>query len=195
MRVRKSVPEGYKTGSYSAFTLFSDEVPAIKEQPKSTVSGNGTPVRTRPRARELTPFCGILKVGGLAQQNWGIYDNNLSGAAIEEDEQDDDYMPALSQGSTISNDSISSLSMPGERKRRLEFDDEGESEEDQAPSEMERVMLRLGERAIAIPRRKKVGKMGGVVVVGQENGGVDVDFEEADFLDYGLMDDSEMGGV
>jgi hypothetical protein len=184
MRVRKSVPEGYKTGSYSGFTLFSDDAPVVKAE----VHHN--PQRNRPRARELTPFCGILKVGGMAQQQWGIYNPGGNQDAMVEEEEDD-YMPALSQGSTISNDSAS---MPGERKRRMDFDDADESEE-QGEDARERVILRLGERAIAVPRRKKVGKVGGVAIMGQENAGGDFDFADADFLDYGLMGDAEMGGV
>jgi hypothetical protein len=190
MRVRKSVPEGYKTGSYSAFTLFSDDAPVVK------VEAPHSPHRNRPRARELTPFCGILKVGGMAQQQWGIYTQGENqDVMVEEDE--DDYMPALSQESTISSESVSTL---GERKRRMDFDDEDEDEdedqgEEQGEDARERVMLRLGERAIAVPRRKKGGKAGGVAIMGQENVGGDFDFGEADFLDYGLMGDSEMGGV
>jgi hypothetical protein len=67
MRIRKSVPEGYKTGSYSAFSLWSDNdaakttmaahSPALVRAPSSTTS-----------QRELLPFCGINKVGGLSSQ-------------------------------------------------------------------------------------------------------------------------------
>lgn len=68
MRVRKSVPEGYKTGSYSAFSLWSDNdavnmknmatpPPSLFRAPSSTSS-----------QRELMPFCGINKVGGLSSQ-------------------------------------------------------------------------------------------------------------------------------
>ncbi|KKY35761.1 putative ribonucleotide reductase inhibitor [Diaporthe ampelina] len=68
MRVRKSVPEGYKTGSYSAFSLWSDNdatnmknmatpPPALVRAPSSATG-----------QRELLPFCGINKVGGLSSQ-------------------------------------------------------------------------------------------------------------------------------
>ncbi|TVY54961.1 hypothetical protein LSUE1_G009130 [Lachnellula suecica] len=85
MRVRKSVPEGYKVGAYSAFTLFSDNT-----SPPASPASKGT--RGRPRARELTPWCGVLKVGGLGQQQWGIY------APGQQDDEEDDC-PVLSQGS------------------------------------------------------------------------------------------------
>ncbi len=64
MRVRKAIPEGYKTGStYSAFTLWDDNtntnpIPAIT----SRTSGYASTMR------ELEPFCGLNKVGGLAFQ-------------------------------------------------------------------------------------------------------------------------------
>ncbi|KAM7209745.1 putative ribonucleotide reductase [Naviculisporaceae sp. PSN 640] len=78
MRVRKSVPEGYKTGTYSGFSLWSDTdsnggtnradarpVPAVPD-----MGGNRelTPFCGDYKGRELTPFCGIHKVGGLAVQ-------------------------------------------------------------------------------------------------------------------------------
>jgi len=77
----------------------------------------------------------------------------------------------------------------------MEFDDE--PPEDQRDISKERMnAVGVGERAIAVPRRKKVGvKVGGVIGLGQENADVDFDFGEADFLDYRLMEDSDMGGV
>jgi hypothetical protein len=178
MRVRKSVPEGYKTGSYSAFTLFSDTPPVQEVKSPQRVG-------TRPRARELTPFCGILKVGGMAQQQWGIYDSGNRVLEGEEDADDEDDLPVLSQGSTVSNSSTASVG-GGANKRRFDLDDEGEDEG--------KAVYGLGGRAIAVPRRmKKVQEK--VRVVGQENVG-DVDFEDAEFLDYGLTGrDEEMSGV
>lgn len=181
MRVRKSVPEGYKTGSYSAFTLFADDAPAIH---KST-----TPVKSQARARELTPFCGILKVGGLAQQQQYSGGFDMAGDSFGVDEEEEDDMPALSQSSTVSNDSAV---LCGERKRRGAFDeDDDDGEEDEKVSSWG-----LGTRLIAVPRRKKgAEKVGGVKILDQENVTGDVDFGEADFLDYSSMGDSEMGGV
>ncbi|POS76732.1 hypothetical protein DHEL01_v204866 [Diaporthe helianthi] len=68
MRVRKSVPEGYKTGSYSAFSLWSDNDAA-----KMNHTATPPPVLLRAPSsatsqRELLPFCGINKVGGLSSQ-------------------------------------------------------------------------------------------------------------------------------
>ncbi|KAE8449045.1 hypothetical protein EG329_008633 [Mollisiaceae sp. DMI_Dod_QoI] len=195
MRVRKSVPEGYKTGTYSAFQLFSDPSTTPPIHNENTSANGTTKPRTRPRAgaRELTPFCGILKVGGMAQQQWGIY-NSGSASAVEEDSDHD--MPFLSsQGSTISDVSVDT---PNGHKRRF-FEGEDEVLEDIAGSGGRA----LGERVLAVPRRKKwTGKVPDPVrIVGQENLGFsvrdvgeDVDFEEAEFLDYGLVGEVEMSG-
>jgi len=61
MRVRKSVPEGYKVdpGSYSAFALWSDDTSPVAATPNAPIHAS---------TRELSPFCGIHKVGGLAVQ-------------------------------------------------------------------------------------------------------------------------------
>ncbi|KAI1077532.1 ribonucleotide reductase inhibitor-domain-containing protein [Whalleya microplaca] len=62
MRVRKSVPEGYKTGNLDgAFALWDDD----------TDTSMGVEGRSRanavsaPGPRELLPFCGLHRVGGL----------------------------------------------------------------------------------------------------------------------------------
>ena len=199
MRVRKSVPEGYKTGSsYSSFALFSDP---STNTPHSQTSSPSIKKGTRPRARELTPFCGILKVGGMAQQAWGVYNPSPHAQEFEESqvlvEDDDDDCPALSQGSTISSSSIDTpvenypifgQLNPGNKRRFSEEDEE--------------VMMHhpgFGDRIIAKPRRKRNdsnGKFGtghiSAFGLGQENKG---DFEEAEFLDYGLAREVEMSDV
>lgn len=72
-------------------------------------------VRNRPRARELTPWCGIMKIGGLGVQDMGGEDG------------EEDVCPALSQGSTISNLSAAGSEYAAGNKRR--FEDEEEEEE------------------------------------------------------------------
>lgn len=182
MRVRKSVPEGYKTGSYSAFTLFSDPAPARLAPAQEQKIRRAGP---RPRANELAPFCGIMKVGGMAQQPaWDVYDPG-NDSAIEED--DDEGVPALSQGSTNSDMSVVSR---GSSKRRFGLD-----AEDEAWGQRDTVAI-SGRRIIPVPRRKGMARLSGAMqIVGQENLDADVDFGEADFLDYGLVDEIQMGGV
>ncbi|KAL1865880.1 hypothetical protein Daus18300_006992 [Diaporthe australafricana] len=69
MRVRKSVPEGYKTGSYSAFSLWSDsDSAAMKNTTTTTTPGSAQVPPSGTGQRELLPFCGINKVGGLSSQ-------------------------------------------------------------------------------------------------------------------------------
>jgi len=109
---------------------------------------------------------------------------------VTEDEEEY-YVPSLSQGSTISNDSVAT---PGGRKRRIDFD--VQPPEEQLETSTERVnVLGLGERTMAVPRRRKAAiKIGSAVEMGQENDDVDLDFGEADFLDY-EFGDSSMSGV
>jgi len=195
MRIRKSVPEGYKTGEkYSAFKLFCDPAsppllpsatPSIpyarsRSNPefgeKRTVSGG------RPRARELEPFCGINKIGGLLDQShW----NAQYGGGRDEDLEGDGDVPFLSsQGSTISDVSVQSVVGNGGNKRTWE-------EEDNTFVLPE--TMGFGQRPMAIPRRMKNKEKMGVEILGQENS--DMDFGEAEFLDYELVGEIEMGGV
>lgn len=179
MRVRKSVPEGYKTSShlYSPFFAQNENLNA----PASIVAPVlAAPVaKTRPRAgaRELTPFCGILKVGGMAQQAW----DGDEGIYSDKEMEDEEEVPALSsQGSTIS--SFSTGTSVREKRRFLE------AEEDVMVSFGDRS---VGERVLAVPRRRggkgtAKGEQNIVVVEG--------DFQEADFLDYGLVGEVEMSG-
>lgn len=175
------MPEGYKTGAvYSAFTLFSDS----PVQAEVMVKGNS---KGRPRARELTPFCGVLRVGGLAQQNFG--------------EEEEEWMPGLSQGSTVSNDSDGFYEEGSGNKRRFV--------EDEVEGDVSLGLAGFGEeRVFAVPRKRKMGGLGverdgGKIGCGQENEnvvrsfafGVEGDFEEAEFLDYGCLGEVEMGGV
>jgi hypothetical protein len=207
MRIRKSVPEGYKTGSpYSGFSLFSDSTSPSQNQMAPSVQSQEKPrPKTRPRAgaRELTPFCGLLKVGGISQQQWGIYtpshNNGRDPYAAEEgfadgedgEMEDEGGLPWLSsQGSTISSSSDVVRTPSGGNKRRF-FEDE----ETDAGNSGQIQGTALEERVLAVPRRRKWA--GKVVAGGQENVGIvgeDVDFEEAGFLDYGLAEEVEMGG-
>jgi len=145
----------------------------------------------------------------MSQQQWGIYSAGSNGgredpylreeefADGENEEMDDgDGVPFLSsQGSTISSSSVD-LGAPVGNKRRF-FEDE---EEEEVAGEGAGIWRGggLGERVLAVPRRKKwVGHGKGVNGGGQENVGIlgqDVDFEEADFLDYRLVEEVEMGG-
>ncbi|RDW61334.1 hypothetical protein BP5796_11226 [Coleophoma crateriformis] len=168
MRIRKSVPEGYKTGSdYSAFTLFSDPA-APQTRPGLESRSVSTPSMGRARARELTPWCGILKVGGMAQQMM---------------DEDEDEVPFFSsQESTASNASVVSREGMGSKRRFFE-----EEEEEEDAEEMQVVM---GQRVMAHPRRRKMHSAFKSSALGQEN--ESMDFGEADFLDYSVMEEVDM---
>jgi hypothetical protein len=192
MRVRKSVPEGYK--NQSAFAVYSDSAPATPmeqqraEERLGGSSGNLNVVKSnRPRARELTPWCGIHKIGGMAQQT-----QSPEGQSPD-DWMLNDYVPSLSQSSTISSSSVSSS---GERKRRMDFDEE---DREDSPFEFDFTPRTLGsafigDRVMAVPRKHKNVKTS-VAIVGQENMNADIDFEDAAFLDYSLLGEVEMSGV
>ncbi|KAI1150953.1 ribonucleotide reductase inhibitor-domain-containing protein [Nemania diffusa] len=143
MRIRKSVPEGYKTGDYNAFALW-DESDA-----NSAIDIMGEGQRSRANAfsspRELLPFCGIHKVGGLDTQPEGHHRTPAtfdfragtsatpvypSGYGVRRTGEDDD-MPGLtsSQDSIESNASNISLRSGASRartKKRIFVEDEDE---------------------------------------------------------------------
>ncbi|KAK3330583.1 ribonucleotide reductase inhibitor-domain-containing protein [Apodospora peruviana] len=122
MRVRKSVPEGYKTGTaYSGFSLWSDSDTSSNRNNNlsPTTGGSGA-------SRELTPFCGIHKVGGLAvqqsQTTTDSYDNAVAFKFTSADDDDDlvpmlDDVPSLtsSQESAVSRTSNSSATLSAMR--------------------------------------------------------------------------------
>lgn len=173
MRVRKSVPEGYKTGGYSAFGLFADNAPVIaKKAPVQSARADAgrSAGQVRGGKKELTPFCGMLKVGGLAQQDsW--YAGYGDGEDDDEEELDVDDVPFLSsQGSTVSNVSVDG----GVLKRSYQEDEDEDEEHDQV-----RILGGgLVGRPLAMPRSKKA-------VLPYSGGPSRVDdFEEAEFLDF-----------
>jgi hypothetical protein len=68
MRIRKAVPEGYKTHNTAAvFSMDDARRPAIGGSGGGGGGGRGGPSARR----ELVPFCGLHKVGGLrVQERW-----------------------------------------------------------------------------------------------------------------------------
>ncbi|KAH6885336.1 ribonucleotide reductase inhibitor-domain-containing protein [Thelonectria olida] len=171
MRVRKSVPEGYKTTGPSAFKLWTDN------SPLPTTTSTTTRAPTKANSRELLPFCGINKVGGLATQ-----------PEFEQDEIDElDWVPALDSipELTMSQESADSVgsSLDSSRKRIFnEEDDEVNDRREATPGNLSPGSLG-NVRVMAIPhsRSKKHIPFKGA---GQENMAVDSDFPDAEFLVY-----------
>ncbi|KAH8750191.1 ribonucleotide reductase inhibitor-domain-containing protein [Diaporthe sp. PMI_573] len=211
MRVRKSVPEGYKTGSYNAFSLWSDNDATTKL--KDMAGPAPAPARAPPSAssqQELLPFCGINKVGGLSSQPGSARDApaipvpRLQLGSIPSI----DDVPSLtsSQGSIDSNSSQPALTIntasTASRKKRVYSEDE-DSDTPSVTGSLQvpggpwmdgevspRSLVPVGwdntnTRVMAIPKKGRGAAMPlRLDQLGQENMAVDGDFQEADFLDY-----------
>ncbi|KPM34239.1 hypothetical protein AK830_g12333 [Neonectria ditissima] len=172
MRVRKSVPEGYKTVGPSAFKIWTDDAPL------STPSTVRPP--TKASSRELLPFCGINRVGGLDTQPDFEYDefDNVPGL---------DAIPELTMSQESTGDADSYL----EASRKRIFDDDNADNESREASPGTLTPGGSGPaRAIAVPH-SRVNKTFTFRSIGQDNKATDSDFEEADFLVYGA--DRDMG--
>lgn len=200
MRVRKSVPEGYKTGSpYSGFKLWSD---ADTVSPLLTARKALAPTSAQ---RELLPFCGIHSIGGLSYQptrdedeDADYYSRNMFLLAEEDDDVPslDDVPGLTSSQETVDSNPPSVAGSQAGRKRF--FDDAGEDEPRQwtdhaAWTEGDvspRSLTPVGwgnARPIAVPRklaqRKAAAAAAAAVASGYEQENVTMqDFEEADFL-------------
>ncbi|KAI0125132.1 ribonucleotide reductase inhibitor-domain-containing protein [Xylariales sp. AK1849] len=210
MRVRKAVPEGYKTGSYSAFALWDESsnatMPTEAGPPRATAFS--TP-------KELLPFCGIHKVGGLDTQGSSTSNSEPTASTYPSflnisyaNNMDDVPGLTLSQESTNSNDSTSSGITGARTRKRFFAEDEDEPSETLGgpfiPSWQDgevspRSLAPVGwgnSRVLAVPRKGTLrGKLRGTCVseaLGQENAmAVDEDFEEAPFLDRGFEAEME----
>ncbi|KAK0730007.1 ribonucleotide reductase inhibitor-domain-containing protein [Lasiosphaeris hirsuta] len=214
MRVRKAVPEGYKTGTYSGFSLWTDN-PDVSVPVAATYTAPGAG-----GGRELVPFCGIHKIGGLAVQ---------PGVANSDVMSDHYPMPGLtsSQDSIVSTSSTTSATeamMTSAAANRKRYYVAEEEEKDGAGANTLRIphggLMRNrddwldGEisprslapagwesvRVLAVPKPRRRGSAqkasnippasGSLAELGQENMALD-DFEEAPFLDYGMDRDMD----
>lgn len=134
--------------------------------------------------RELTPFCGLLKVGGMSQQ-WGIYEPAVAENAGEDMDELDEVPFLSSQGSTISTVSVESIAGAAANKRRYSDDDEENLAEGMDDTQNSGGLQR---RVMAVPRRKKDH----VALVGAGGPTSITDFEDAEFLDYSSFAEVEM---
>ncbi|KAI4859277.1 ribonucleotide reductase inhibitor-domain-containing protein [Hypoxylon rubiginosum] len=139
MRVRKSVPEGYKTGTYSAFALWDETDSSVVYTTTSAMTmGEG---RSRANAistpRELLPFCGIHKVGGLSTQpetrpsananiNISTYQPLLSvnGLPLDDSYMSDDVPGLTSSQETVESAADSVLDTPPKTRKRSYTEEE-----------------------------------------------------------------------
>ncbi|ETS84847.1 hypothetical protein PFICI_02872 [Pestalotiopsis fici W106-1] len=213
MRVRKAVPEGYKTNGYSAFSLWDENNNTTSRSnremtapTKTTYDATGrsrsgaASVATTPR--ELLPFCGIHKIGGMDTQKPNAADDysfslpSTEGplGLLDPDSMDEVPGLTLSQESVESNNSIEADTFGSRTRKRFfadeesaDFPDFGASSRSLAPVDPS------NGRRLATPRKTRLStKLDGPGPVGQENVMVLDDFEEASFLDPNVevdMDD------
>ncbi|KAH7126257.1 ribonucleotide reductase inhibitor-domain-containing protein [Dactylonectria estremocensis] len=172
MRVRKSVPEGYKTVGPSAFKLWTDNAPL------PTPSTARAPIRAS--SRELLPFCGINRVGGLDTQP--EFENDVF------EVPDLDAIPELSM-SQESNESVDSS--PESSRKRI-FDDR---EDVDVRREASPGTLTPGghgnARILAVPRSRTKPAVP-FKGFGQENMAADDDFDDAEFLVFDAEKEMDM---
>lgn len=175
MRIRKSVPEGYKTGA--PFTLFSEPAPPA---PRTTLGG--------PRS-ELTPFSGFSRapVGlgpGLTHQQQRHIAPQQAYPLFQQPPKVPARSPPKRRLST-------SAAAPPHLSRR--------GDEPLSPKS------KPANRPLAHPRTRKMMLRAAAAVAaaevesgeGQENDAMALDFEDAEFLDYGALGAEEevvMGG-
>jgi hypothetical protein len=214
MRVRKAVPDGYKTGGFSAFNLFSD---TNLKNPYKPETLNQMPTRNRTQGaytsgrNELAPFCGIMKVGGMAQQI-----DNYEGDDVPAEED----VPFLSSQESMLSEASDFQDTPPSNKRRLEEEEDDTDVQILDFTPRERIWLEelspkskpadvgrpwgtgIGGRPLAQPKSRKRGAEGqpsklSNVLIGEQENVIPMDFEEAEFLDYGIWKGEEvvMSGV
>ncbi|PNP58893.1 hypothetical protein THARTR1_01141 [Trichoderma harzianum] len=163
MRVRKSVPEGYKTIDLAKASSAPNGV-APRDLRRSAAV-------TKQVSNELLPFCGINKVGGL--------DTQPESPFFDEDVPALDNIPELS----MSQESMDSVE--GESSRKRTFDDNGPW--DFETSEAVYTQPGFGNRPIAVPHsqiKKAFAPRGFEQETMALDGDEDEDFPDADFLVY-----------
>ncbi|KAK3068105.1 hypothetical protein LTR53_014583 [Teratosphaeriaceae sp. CCFEE 6253] len=186
MRVRKSVPEGYKTHK----TLGMDSFPFPSTAPTASFAPP-RPAYSSASSRELTPFCGLHKVGGLASQPQSYIPPSTAPATLSRATLDgDDGVPDLSasqqtlpstQGSLVPFASVTSST-----KKKRSFEEEIEDDMDAFFVNVDMTEPVAAGRRIARPKgsRQMVAMAGRTIAVSDGE-----DFEDADFLS--LMDEAE----
>lgn len=199
MRVRKSVPEGYKTISQGGFSVWSEQPqkPTMSAVDKRDV--RAARVVHAAASRELLPFCGIHSVGGMGNQS----DFATAASSYVPDLAD---LPGLSS-SQESVESVDSFATAVANNRKRVYGDEDADlgpvswrpyHHDGEVSPRSQTPVGYGNaRMMAVPRGRLQARTGlkkASFAPGQENMGIMVasgnDFPEAEFLEF--EPDSEM---
>ena len=170
MRVRKSVPEGYKTHK----TMGVEELPFPSTAPAKPAGGQK--MYSNMAGKELTPFCGLHKTGG-----WGAQEPSSSAPADlgDEDEMPDLTMSQYTLPSTQGSFGANEKAFRSNRRKRT-YEEEVEDDLDAFFDDLGDGAGELRvERPIA--RMKVQGRKGGDAVV-QAAPARGFDFEDAVFL-------------
>lgn len=123
MRIRKSVPEGYKTRVSRPKAHTGLDEPAFFvgsencQSPHSSGLGDTTPYST---ATDLIPYCGLHQVGGLVQVFPSVPEKTVPTIARVDDEAV--LTPPSSQGSTSSSQLYSTAPNTNRKRRARAFD-------------------------------------------------------------------------
>ncbi|CAK3858923.1 Hypothetical predicted protein [Lecanosticta acicola] len=175
MRIRKSVPEGYKTHK----TIGMDGFPFPSSAPPAS-SAPARPTISPTQTRELMPFCGLHKTGGWAAQG---APSSSAPPGLERDEDGDDDMPELStsQNSIVSSQNSSGTTLPPYKApKKRTYEEEMDDFDDAILDEMEAADGHMSQPARPMARMKsstqKTVQSHGVRIFGSD------DFEEATFL-------------
>jgi hypothetical protein len=181
MRVRKSVPEGYKTHK----TMPAEGYPF-----PSTAPANAAP--TRPiytsvnSSRELAPFCGLHKIGGFSSQDSFAAPPSSAPPAFPTRTEGHNSVPSLSMSqSTISSTQSSVVSrMAPQKSNKRFYDEEIEDNLDAYFDEVEaeEPMTPVEGRQIARLKNSPRKQTASGISSYNSSMGFDGDFEEATFL-------------
>lgn len=132
-RVRKSVPEGYKTQQkkLTAYTIPTPAVSSAKplSDPELDITSPSTRSATQTVYAELEPFCGFHKIGNYAVQTFPRPEEDYRYGMMSVDDLETPSIPSSSQESNVSLSSSSSFHVHSNNKRALDSDAEGEEED------------------------------------------------------------------
>lgn len=181
MRIRKAVPEGYKTHQTHSFAGSRTD----SYQSYSTPSSSA-PAYSRPR--ELVPLCGIHSVGGLGIQEssmdrlsgYGAVKDTVNAYAVNgyfSSQESNTSQQPIDSPMEFSGGPVGGLSNSGIGNKRGYSDDEDEGESLWGPRFA--TISRVQGRYIAKPRSRRKAEqlaMSSMPVI-------DIDFEEASFLE------------
>ncbi|OKL56070.1 hypothetical protein UA08_08596 [Talaromyces atroroseus] len=122
-RVRKSVPEGYKTEQkkLTAYTIPASTSSSSKREVGVDLVTSQQPATTV--YAELEPFCGMHKVGNYAVQTFPRPDEQYRDMNMNADDLETTSIPSSSQGSNASSSSSASLLYTNSNSNKRVYDD------------------------------------------------------------------------